>query len=71
MTKTIVVDTSVLISALIGKRGAVRERKGITKLLLWEEYSEQYPNRCYSYSRFCEKYRRWRHQQRRSMRQTH
>ncbi|MDP7359298.1 MAG: IS21 family transposase, partial [Pseudomonadales bacterium] len=47
------------------------KRKGITKLLLWEEYSEQYPNRCYSYSRFCEKYRRWRHQQRRSMRQTH
>ena len=23
--------------------------KGTTKLLLWEEYTQQYPNRCYSY----------------------
>ena len=47
------------------------KRKGTTKLLLWEEYTEQYPNRCYSYSQFCEKYRHWRKQQKRSMRQTH
>ena len=26
------------------------KRKGVTKQLLWEEYTQQYPNRCYSYS---------------------
>ena len=31
----------------------------MTKQLLWEEYIEQYPNRCYSYSQFCERYRLW------------
>jgi hypothetical protein len=45
--------------------------KGITKQLLWEEYTEQYPNRCYSYSQFCERYAHWKGLQRRSMRQTH
>jgi len=30
------------------------QRKGMTKQLLWEEYTQQYPNRCYSYSQFCE-----------------
>ena len=24
------------------------KRKGVTKQLLWEEYTQQYPNRCYS-----------------------
>jgi len=47
------------------------KRKGMTKQLLWEEYTERYPNRCYSYSQFCDRYRRWRGQQKRSMRQTH
>lgn len=47
------------------------KRKGLTKRLLWEEYTEQYPNRCYSYSQFCDRYRHWRGQQKRSMRQTH
>ena len=36
------------------------KRKGMTKLLLWEEYTEQYPNRCCSYSQFCDRYRHWR-----------
>lgn len=45
--------------------------KGVTKQLLWEEYAEQYPNRCYSYSQFCERYRQWQRQQKRSMRQLH
>ena len=35
------------------------KRKGMTKQLLWEEYTEQYPNRCYSYSQFCDRYRHW------------
>lgn len=30
--------------------------KGVTKNLLWEEYTQQYPNRCYSYSQFCDRY---------------
>ncbi|MDH3376893.1 MAG: IS21 family transposase [Gammaproteobacteria bacterium] len=47
------------------------KRKGVTKLLLWEEYTQQYPNRCYSYSQFCDRYRHWRQKQKRSMRQTH
>ena len=35
------------------------KRKGMTKQLLWEEYAEQYPNRCYSYSQFCDRYQHW------------
>ncbi len=47
------------------------KRKGMTKQLAWEEYVEQYPNRCYSYSQFCDRYRHWLGLQKRSMRQTH
>ncbi len=47
------------------------KRKDMTKQLLWEEYTQQYPNRCYSYSQFCDRYRHWCGQQKRSMRQTH
>ena len=45
--------------------------KGMTKQLRWEEYTQQYPNRCYSYSQFCDRYRHWHAQQKRSMRQRH
>jgi transposase len=47
------------------------KRKGVTKQLLWEEYTQQYPNHCYSYSQFCERYNHWRGLQKRSMRQIH
>ncbi|WP_275100297.1 IS21 family transposase [Sedimenticola hydrogenitrophicus] len=47
------------------------KRKGMTKQLLWEEYTRQYPNRCYSYSQFCDRYTHWRGLQKRSMRQSH
>ena len=47
------------------------KRKGVTKQLLWEEYCQQFPNRCYSYSQFCFLYAEWRKKQKRSMRQTH
>lgn len=47
------------------------KRAHMTKQLLWEEYTQQYPNRCYSYSQFCERYRRWSKVQKRSMRQHH
>jgi len=41
--------------------------KGITKLLLWEEYSQQYPNRSYSYAQYCILYKKWLKKQKRSM----
>jgi len=47
------------------------KHKGITKQLLWEEYTQQYPNRSYSYPQFCFLYQDWLKKQRRSMRQTH
>ncbi len=47
------------------------KRKGVTKQLLWEEYCQEYPNRSYSYSQFCERYRQWLGKQKRSMRQIH
>lgn len=47
------------------------KRKGVTKHLLWEEYTQQYPNRCYSYPQYCFLYQDWFKKQKRSMRQTH
>ena len=47
------------------------KRKGVTKHLLWEEYTQQYPNRSYSYPQFCFLYQGWKKKQKRSMRQTH
>jgi len=47
------------------------KRKGMTKQLLWEEYTAAHPNRCYSYSQYCDRYRQWVKKQRRSMRQIH
>ncbi|MBM7422623.1 transposase [Spongiibacter marinus] len=34
-------------------------------------HTEQFPNRCYSYSQFCDLYRQWSKRQKRSMRQIH
>jgi transposase len=34
-------------------------RKGVTKLLLWQEYKDDHGARAYSYSRFCELYAGW------------
>ena len=47
------------------------KRKGMTKQLLWEEYTEQYPNNCYSYPQYCANYMEWAKKQKRSMRQLH
>ena len=46
-------------------------RKGVTKHLLWEEYTQAYPNRSYSYPQYCFLYQDWVKKQKRSMRQTH
>jgi len=45
--------------------------KTITRQLLWEEYTEQYPNKSYSYSQFCDRYDNWRKKLKRSLRQVH
>jgi len=47
------------------------KRKGMTKLLLWEEYQQQYQSAAYAYAQFCELYTRWLKTQKRSMRQHH
>ncbi|MEX2489702.1 MAG: IS21 family transposase [Pseudomonadales bacterium] len=47
------------------------KRKGLTQLLLWQEYRQQYPDAGYSYAQFCHRYKRWLGCQQRSMRQTH
>ncbi len=47
------------------------KRPHVTKQLVWEDYTQQYPNRCCGYSQFCERYRRWLGQQQRTMRQPH
>jgi len=47
------------------------KRKGVTKHLLWEEYTQQYPNRSYSYPQYCFLYKGWLKTQKRSMRQIH
>lgn len=46
-------------------------KEGVTKHLLWEEYTQQYPNRSYSYPQYCHLYGEWQNKQRRSMRQVH
>jgi len=45
--------------------------KGMTLLLLWQEYRELHPDDGYSYSHFCQRYKDWLGTQKRSMRQVH
>lgn len=46
------------------------KRKGVTLLLLWQEYKQEHPDG-YQYSQFCEHYRRWSGGLEVWMRQTH
>ncbi len=47
-------------------------RKGVTLMLLWEEYqAEHAEHHTYRYSQYCEKYRQFTRRLKRSMRQTH
>jgi len=47
-------------------------RKGMTLMLLWEEYRAEHADRqTYAYSQFCDNYRRFARQIKRSMRQIH
>lgn len=47
------------------------KRKGVTRLLLWEEYAARHPQQHYSYSRFTELYQDYRRRLRVTLRQTH
>jgi transposase len=47
------------------------KRKGLTRLLLWEEYAALDSASAYSYPQFCVRYREWRSCLKLSMRQTH
>ena len=46
-------------------------RAGVTRHLLWEEYTQTYPNSSYSYAQYCILYQNWASKQKRSMRQIH
>lgn len=45
--------------------------KGVTRLLLWEEYRAAHPDQSYSYTQFCFHYQQWRLHLKLVMRQTH
>jgi len=47
------------------------KRKGVTKLLLWQEYRQCHPDDGYCYAQFCHRYNVWLGCQQRSMRQIH
>lgn len=47
------------------------QRKGVTRLLLWEEYVAATPAPHYSYAQFCRLYRAWRAALKPTLRQTH
>lgn len=47
------------------------KHKGVTKLLLWQEYSERHADNHYSYQQLCRIYKTWVGCQQPSMRQTH
>lgn len=47
------------------------QRKGVTRLLLWEEYVAAFPDQHYSYAQFCRRYRDWRAGVKPTLRQTH
>lgn len=47
------------------------KRKGMTKILLWQEYQQEAGENAYGYSQFCNLYGEWLKLQKRSMRQHH
>lgn len=47
------------------------KNKGITLLLLWQEYESTHGKKTYRYAQFCAKYKEWKLSQKPSMRQIH
>lgn len=47
------------------------KRKGVTLLLLWQEYESTHKKSAYRYARYCALYREWQQRQKPSMRQIH
>lgn len=54
----------------VGIHGQLKH-KGITRQLLWEEYTLAYPDNHYRYSQFCFHYREWQKRLKVSLRQTY
>ena len=70
--KTWISNAHVADVALVyAKTEPALKHKGMTKHLLWEEYTQAYPNRSYSYPQYCFLYQEWASKQKRSMRQVH
>lgn len=46
-------------------------RKGVTLLLLWQEWSREHPEHYYGYATFCRRLNRWRRHNRITLRQAH
>ena len=47
------------------------ERKGVTLLLVWQEWSKKHPEQYYGYATFCRRLNRWRRHNRVTLRQAH
>lgn len=47
------------------------KRKNVTKMLLWQEYRNNFPGESYSYSQFCSNFNAWCNKKKLSMRQIH
>ncbi len=47
------------------------KRKGVTLILLWEEYQQEIGDTAFQYTAFCTRYKAWAGKLKRSMRQTH
>lgn len=47
------------------------KRKGMTKILLWQEYQKEAGQNAFEYRRLCDRYGEWLKSQKRSMRQYH
>ena len=64
--------TSAYVAPDYGRIHQEMRRKGVTLLLLWEEYQAEYADRqTWRYTQFCEHYRLFAKQLKRSMRQIH
>lgn len=46
-------------------------QQGMSKHILWREYSELYKSRAYKFTQFCDRYNKWLQRQKRSLRQVH
>ena len=43
----------------IGPLSIRSSKRRVLQTAVWEEYTQRYPNSCYSYSQFCDRYKSW------------